>query len=425
MRQTGLHVVKSPGYRQVIHNRARPVNFPSTPEFVNIALVTETFPPEVNGVAMTLHRVVEGLHARGCSVEVVCPRRSDRDEMIATAPYHFEMVPGLPIPRYDGLRFGLPAKGRLVRRWRKSRPDLIHVATEGPLGWSAVRAARALGIPFVTTFHTNFHAYGSHYGYGFLKKTVLWWLQSIRRHAEATFVPSPALRKELEAAGFERLSILSRGVDTQLFAPAKRDSALRAQWGVGPETPVALYVGRVAGEKNLPLTFAAYAAMRAIRRDLKLVIVGDGPERRKLEAAHPEVIFAGMQRGENLARHYASGDCFLFASTTETFGNVITEAMASGLAVLSFDYAAAQTYLREGENGALAPFQDEEAFLARARQLARELDLWPVFGNAARKTALGISWDHILDQFHRELQAILRCRATPLSAVTSPSQSAV
>lgn len=374
---------------------------------MKIVLVTETFPPEVNGVAMTLHRVTEGLSDRGHSLEVVCPFHRDRAELALSGNYTLEMVPGLPIPRYDDLRFGLPARSRLLCRWRVLQPDLVHIATEGPLGWSAMRAARGLGIPYITTFHTNFHRYGAHYGYGFLNKVVLRWLRSMRENATATFVPSETVREELAQAGFSRLSILGRGVDTVLYDPAKRDERLRASWGATPDTPVALYVGRVASEKNIPLTFRAYQAMRNILPDLKLVVVGDGPERAALEQTHPEVRFAGMRRGEDLARHYAAGDVFLFASLSETFGNVVTEAMASGLVVLGHDYAAPHQYIRDGDNGRLAPFGDTEGFLAAACSLAMERESWPSLRSAARATALDLSWDAILDHFESELCALV------------------
>jgi glycosyltransferase involved in cell wall biosynthesis len=389
---------------------------------VKIALVTETFPPEINGVAMTLHRVVGGLSTRGHELEVVCPRRSDREEWAKTESFAVHMVPGLPIPRYDDLRFGLPAAGNLKRRWRANPPNLIHIATEGPLGWSAVRAAKALKIPFITTFHTNFHAYGKHYGYGFLNRGVLWWLKKIRREARSTFVPSEVLRDELAKEGFERLSILSRGVDTQLYDPAKRDDALRASWGADADTPVALFVGRVAGEKNVPLTIEAFRAMQTELPDLKLVIVGDGPERKRLEAAHQDIIFAGMRRGEDLARHYASGDCFLFASVTETFGNVVTEAMASGLVALTYDYAAGHKFIEDGVNGALASFDDAVAYRQRAVALAQTRDAWSSLRQAARETALSISWDSVLDGFEREISAIVaRSGASPSLSVSSAS----
>jgi len=371
---------------------------------VKIALVTETFPPEINGVAMTLHRVVQGLHKRGHSLEVICPKRKDRLDFDTENTFSWFFVRGLPIPKYSELRFGLPGFRQLTRHWTATRPDLIHIATEGPLGWSAARTAHKLKIPFITTFHTNFDAYGSHYGYGFLQKIVAAWMRSIRQHAQATFVPNAVLKTTLEANGFKHLAILSRGVDTELFAPEHRDPSLRASWGASPETPVAIYVGRIAGEKNIPLTVDAWLEMRAILPTLKLVIVGDGPERKKLEANYPDIHFAGMRRGQDLARHYASADTFLFASTTETFGNVVTEAMASGLAVLAYDYAAPHKYIVDEENGYLVPFDDAKQFLETSRKLAANQHQWSTIGAAARKTTLGISWDTVLDGFNQDIQ---------------------
>lgn len=411
VRQNRLFVAKVRFIHRVIHNRAGFVNGWDRQKLVKIVLVTETFPPEINGVAMTLHRVVEGLATRGHTLEVVCPKRNDRKSENSDR-YSLFMLPGLPIPRYQDLRFGLPAARRLQRRWSKFKPDLIHIATEGPLGWSAVRAARALNIPFITTFHTNFHSYGAHYGYGFLNKTVLWWLRSIRKHALGTFVPSEVLRDELAQQGFRNLQILSRGVDTELYGPSKRDPELRASWGANEDTPIAIYVGRVAGEKNIPLTVQAYRRMQQTLPTMKLVIVGDGPERPKLEKQNPDIIFAGMRRGEDLARHYASGDVFIFASITETFGNVITEAMASRLLVISYDYAAAHKFIRNGENGATALFNNPSAFLECADACARRHAEWPGLRDKARETALDISWNRVLDGFETKLLSYLPRPAT-------------
>lgn len=380
---------------------------------MKIALITETFPPEINGVAMTLHRVVEGLTDRGHEVEVICPRREDRLQFFSSAPFHLHMVPGLPIPKYPELRFGLPAGGVLKQAWTKDRPDLVHIATEGPLGWSAQRITERLGIPTITTFHTNFHRYGSHYGFGIFKPLIFWWLRRMRRHALRTFVPSEELKAELEKEGFQRLSILSRGVDTELFGPHRRSEALRASWSVDPETPVAIYVGRLAPEKNLPLTIRAYEVMRRILPTLRLVLVGDGPERANIERTHPEIILAGPRRGEDLAAHYASGDIFPFASITETFGNVITEAMASGLVVVSYDYAAARKHMRNGVNGVTVPINDEVAYLAAITLLARQPELWPGLRTAAHQTAASISWNAILDQFNQEILSLVPTVPSP------------
>ncbi|MDP0498603.1 MAG: glycosyltransferase family 1 protein [Verrucomicrobiota bacterium JB022] len=368
--------------------------------------MTETFPPEINGVSMTLSRLVGGLLRRGHQVQVIAPWRRDRRANLMPG-CELISVPGMPIPRYENLRFGLPLPGIMNKHWRGNPPDLVHIATEGPLGWAASRACRGLKIPLVTSFHTNFHSYGRFYGYGGVTKAVLSYMRRFHQHAEVTFVPSDDTLNRLARAGFDHLEILGRGVDTELFSPARRSDALRAEWGAKPDTPVALYVGRVASEKNLPLTIQAWLAMRETRPDLKLVVVGDGPERGKLAQEHPEIVFAGMREGEDLASHYASGDVFLFGSVTETFGNVVTEAMASGLVLLAYDYAAPQRFVRDGENGRIAPLHDEAAYLAAARDLAAHPEAWPQMREKARETMMSVSWEAVLDKFEQRLQGIL------------------
>lgn len=364
---------------------------------MRIALVTETYPPEVNGVAMTLQRLCLGLAARKHTIQVVRPRQEKWDTQRVDDGIEEVPLPGLPLPGYSGLHFGLPAIGALVEKWRSRRPDIVHVATEGPLGWSAIRAARKLSIPLTSSFHTNFHTYGQHYGFGVLQRVALRYLRYIHNATTCTLVPSADVMAALEKDGFQNLGLLGRGVDTHLFAPTKRDPALRREWGADEQTPVAIYVGRVASEKNIPLTIKAWQEMKAHLPNLRLVFVGDGPEARALKHAHPDIIFSGMQKGKELARHYASGDCFLFGSTTETFGNVITEAMASGLVVLAYDYAAPKQYIRSWQNGVTVPFADSTAYLSTARELATRQAEWNTLRKNARQTAISISWDTVVD----------------------------
>jgi len=371
---------------------------------LNLALVTETFPPEVNGVSMTLGKLVDGLRERGHHTTVVAPRRPDRESL--EGRHNLVMVPGVPIPRYRELRFGLPAHRRLLNLWKQNRPDLIHVATEGPLGWSALRIADKLGIPVVSSFHTNFHSYGRHYGFGFLHAGVLKWLRHCHNRTLRTFAPSNDLIETLKSDGFHNLRLLARGVDTDLFGPHRRSDDLRNEWKSGPDVPVALYVGRLAGEKNLSLVIEAYNTMREGLNDLRLVLVGDGPERKRIQKEAPEAVFAGMRQGVSLAQHYASADAFIFASVTETFGNVVTEAMASSLPVLAFDYAAPGRFIKNGSNGFLAPFDDRASFLEQAREMATRRNEWGSLGRKARESIFPHSWDSVIDSYLRELMPL-------------------
>ena len=386
---------------------------PLRPRVMHIALVTETYPPEVNGVAMTNQRLVRGLLGLGHRVLLVKPRRADDAEAEAEQPgTEIFGVFGVPIPNYAGLRFGLPAPGQLEHAFEEAHPDLVHVATEGPLGCAALRAARKLGLPVTSTFHTNFHEYCADYGAAALGRATLAYLRWFHNACALTTVPDPDLIHRLDDAGLRRLRRLGRGVDTELFHPDRRDPELRARWGAGRDTPVAIYVGRAAAEKNIPLALRAWAEARKQRPELRMVVVGGGPELKKLRRRWPDVHFAGMRYDADLARHYASGDLFLFGSLSETFGNVVPEALASGLATLTFDYAAGRQFIRDGENGHLVPYGDEAAFTAAAVRLARNPEAWPAVGYRARETAERQPWSATIRTFDALLAEAARCGKT-------------
>src|SRR5207249_3283595 len=287
-----------------------------------VCVVSETYPPEINGVAMTLARLVDGLRGRGHAVSVVRPRqRVDR----CGPPRDAEefLVHGAPLPGYGGLQIGLPAAGALRRHWTRHRPDVVYVATEGPLGWSAVRAATRLRLPVVSGVHTNFHSYAKHYHAGWFVRVVAGYLRRFHNRTTATVVATADLRARLNALGFTNLSVLGRGVDSGLFTPERRCAALRAAWGVSEHDTVALYVGRIAPEKNLELAVEAYRAMQRVGGARRFVLVGDGPQRAALHKRHPDLVFPGALIAQQLAAHYAAADVFLFPSETETFGNVV------------------------------------------------------------------------------------------------------
>ena len=365
------------------------------------AMVTETYPPEVNGVARTIGLMVEGLCARGHAVQLVRPRQHRADRGADGADFQELLRPGIPVPRYTQLKMGMPGGRALVRAWTRWRPDLVHIATEGPLGWSALAAARKLKLPVVTDFHTNFHAYSRHYGVSWLRRPIAGYLRHFHNRADCTLVPTGELARQLAAQGFERLRVVGRGVNPKVFSPERRSRALRATWGADDDTLVALCVSRFAPEKNFPLVIEAYEAMRRLRPGTRLVLVGDGPLLEELRRAGVGCVIAGRLVNGELSAHYASADVFLFPSATETFGNVLIEAMASGLPTLSYDYAAAAELVRHGENGLKVGFEQEEDFIGQAEWLAGHPEALGELGAQARLTASAVSWEEIFQRLER------------------------
>jgi glycosyltransferase involved in cell wall biosynthesis len=392
---------------------------PDASEQRHICIVTETYPPEVNGVAMTLSHLVAGLRSQGHAVSVVRPRRQSSERSRDNGDPTVTVVPGLPIPGYKGAHVGLPARGLLQGCWTQHRPDVVYVATEGPLGWSAVRTAQRLRIPVLSGFHTNFDSYSKHYRLGWLQPLIFHYLCRFHNRTTGTLVPSVDLRDRLQAVGIHNVSVLGRGVDSQLFTPERRCAALRRTWGVSDSDLAVLYVGRVASEKNLGLAVAAYRAIQQFSASVKFIVVGDGPLRAPLQKAHPDLIFCGVQIGEQLAKHYASADVFLFPSETETFGNVTLEAMASGLVVLAYNYAAAHMHMTHGETGVLVPYGEPQAFIDAAVKLARAPQSLDTIRQQARAYVGSVNWQCVVERFVTLLTgALVESHTAPTLALT-------
>lgn len=339
---------------------------------MRIAFVTETYPPEINGVALTVQSLVHGCRKQGHFVELIRPHQAhaapSNQRLVLEHPWR-----GAALPFYPGLQFGLPGKAKLMRLWTQARPDGVYVATEGPLGFSAVSAARALGIPVLTGLHTRFDDFMNHYGLSWLARPAFAFMRAFHARADATLVPTQALQQSLTGAGFKRVKVLSRAVDTGLFNPGKRSAALRVQWGLDADQLAVLFVGRIAPEKNLALAIQSFQAIRARFPGARQIWVGDGPALKALKSRYghdPDMIFCGTLRDEALAMAYASADLFVFPSLSETFGNVTLEALASGLPVCAFDYGAAAEAVRSARNGYAASFGDAAAFVRASVALA-------------------------------------------------------
>lgn len=368
---------------------------------MQIDLVTETYPPEHGGAPRVIHRFVELLRARGHRVTVLRPRQ--RHEHRAGGDF---LVRSLKFPFDPTLRIGLPEARRLTRRWRGERPNLVHVATQGPLGASALFVARRRGLPVATSFHTNFDQFAAHYGIQFLVPAIVGYLRAFHNRVAVTLVPSKSARARLASLGFERLRIVGRGVDGTRFHPDQRRLELRRVLGIRDDELAVLSVGRLAPEKGVALAIEATRAIRAVR-PARLVVVGDGPLRRTLSDSNPDARFLGHRGGDDLARHYASADLFLFPSRTETFGNVVLEAMASGLPVIAFSNAVAAECIQSGVDGVTVPLESPASFVDAAVRVASDDDLRSALGRAARATSAAFTWDAVGAELSRELTSVV------------------
>ena len=368
---------------------------------LRIAVVTETWPPEINGVALTLSRLVQGLCQRNHEIQLIRPRQGKHEQARAADEFKELLLRGLPIPHYPQLKMGLPSKRALVRAWSLKRPDLVHIATEGPLGWSALQAARRLRLPVTSDFRTNFHSYSKHYGMAWLSKPIMAYLRKFHNHTACTMVPTHLLKSELSQQGFANLQVVARGVDTALFNPAKRSSRLRAQWQAQPDTLVLLSAGRLAAEKNLDLVIRTYQALRETTDNVRLVVAGDGPYLDEFKSRCPDAVFLGMCCHGTLAEVYASADVFLFPSLTETFGNVTLEALACGTPVLAFDCAAASEWVQTGQNGWLVPTGHEQRYIATALEAMRESARLMAMREACRRSVEVLDWLQIVLRVER------------------------
>jgi glycosyltransferase involved in cell wall biosynthesis len=381
---------------------------------LRLTLITETFHPEVNGVARTLGRWVDTFRGRGHHVGVFRPRQPRE-------PAGQGLVHGVALPFYPQVRLGVASPLRLANLLAVSRPDLIHVATEGPLGCAALVAAATMGIPVASSFHTNFDQYLAHYSLGGFERLASTYLRWFHNQTAITLVPTESTRRRLLADGFQRVEVWSRGVDAEHFHPRHRDQGLRHSLNLTDEDVLLLYVGRLAYEKNLPALMSAFARLRrqTTGQRVLLGLVGDGPLAAGLRAQQPpDVIFAGEQHGLALARWFASADVFAFPSLSETFGNVVLEAQASGLPVVAFDGPALAERVTPEIDGLLVP-ADGDLAPALAR-LCSDRGLRKAWGQAARLKAVRQGWGTIFEILERRYREIIGPRTALARTVPLP-----
>ncbi len=364
---------------------------------MRIALFTDTCFPTVNGVARALGLLIEHANARGHAVLLVSPDLSA--EPHPGAAVHLT-IPGVQLPFYRELKAARPWLGGAIQRALSDfSPDVVHVATEAMVGAAGRRWALSNDVPLVTSYCTNFPDYLSGYGMGFGEQLCWGYLRRFHAAAAVTLCPSRATLRDLASRGFHsRMGLWSRGVDSDLFDPTRRDEELRREMAPGADV-VLLYVGRIAPEKKIDLLIEALPRIRAsTTQRVGLVLVGGGPARDGLMAAgHPDVHFTGYRRGTDLAAHYASADAFVFPSDTETFGQVVSEALSSGLPVVAPDRGGVTDLVIPDETGFLFRPGRADELADRAIRLVEDAALRRRLGARGRALAEGRSWSEVFD----------------------------
>ncbi len=358
---------------------------------MRVAIFAETFLPKRDGVAHTVCRLLEHLEARGHASIMWAP-------LGAPARYAATRIishPSFPLPFYPDLRLVRPASD-LTRGLAEFEPDIVHIVNPAILGLAGLRRARELGVPVVASYHTDLPGYTRYYGINFLEDALWAYFRWLHNQADLNLCPSRFTKRELEGRGFERVHVWSRGVDAQRFHPRHRDAVVRARLGVAREDePLLLYVGRLAVEKRVEMLRPLLDAIP----QASLAIVGTGPQRGSLEQlfAGTHTHFAGFLDGGDLAAAYASADIFVFPGANETFGNVVLEAMASGLPVVAPNTGGPADHVRNGRNGFLFESDSEAELLVRTARLARDLPYARALGRQARAYAEEQTWTAILD----------------------------
>jgi phosphatidylinositol alpha 1,6-mannosyltransferase len=359
---------------------------------VRPAIVTESFPPDVNGVAHCVLRVAGHLVHRGHQPLVIAPQPARQAAGDAAFPFPVVRVPSVPMPGYPGFRLGLA--GRRVRAALAAhRADVVHLASPFFLGAQGSAAAGRLGLPVVAVYQTDIPGYARVYHTGRAGEQFAWrWLRHIHGQAARTLAPSTASAAALPAHGIGRVWLWGRGVDTERFHPGRRRAALRSR--LAPDGQViAGYVGRIAAEKRLDL-LTGVAALPGVR----LVVVGGGPADAAARRLLPGAVFLGPQHGDELAATYASLDIFVHAGPHETFGQTLQEAAASGLPVVAPAAGGPLDIVADGQTGWLVPPGDAAALAAAVARLAADPALRAAQGQAGRARVLSRSWAALGDE---------------------------
>lgn len=365
---------------------------------MRVALVAESFLPRVNGVSNSVIRVARYLHGAGHEAMIVAPD-SYTGESFENMPV--SRIPSLAVPGIHETDVAYGSSEQLARAIQRFDPDVVHLASPFALGHMALRALQATRVPTVAVFQTDVAGFAEHYGLSAVSFLADAWIRRLHRRVDLTLVPSSDSERYLSRLGVDRVARWGRGVDTEMFHPGWRETALYP----GVHRTVVGYVGRLAPEKNVDIL-----RILAQDPDIQLVIIGDGPERAELETALPNAIFTGLLRGETLSRHIASLDVLVAPGERETFCQVIQEGMAAGLPVVAPAVGGPRDLVVPGETGFLYPPGDASAMRAGVRTLAASAHLRATMGVSARALVAGRTWPAVCAELVGHYEAVIEQR---------------
>jgi len=370
------------GQRELERNRRLP----------RIAYFAGTMRPGHDGVTRVLYQLIAHLKQREVPNVFFSPIVSDDGEDSS-----IHRVPSVTFPLYRDYRLAVPGQRYFEAQLREFSPDLLHINSPCSLGYAAVRYAHKANIPVVATYHTHFASYAKYYNIRAFEALSWSYFRRIYNGCQRVYVPSEPILEELKGHGVRNLEFIPHGVDTQTFHPGHRSLEWRRNLGIDGKT-VLLYVGRLVWEKDLRTLAEAHRILCAQRNDLAFVLVGDGPIRPELEALMPGAVFLGQRSGAELSTAYASSDVFVFPSTTETFGNVTIEAMASGLPPVCARQGGSSGLIHNGSTGLLAAPCDPGDLASTITFLVDHPSTRLEMGRRALAFARGQSWDRVFDR---------------------------
>lgn len=376
-------------------------------EKLKIAIVTETWLPEINGVSLSLLQICKGLQNRGHKILLIRPQQNE--SCTEFVPNKECLVNGQSIPKYSQMQFGWPQYRKVSQALEVFAPDVVHIVTEGPLGLAVLQVCKTKSIPVTSGFHSAFQDFSRFYNLSFFIKPIQHYLKWFHNNTLVTCVPSQDTADAIRQFGAKcEIEVVKTGVDVDKFSPSFKSSRLRRSWGACEQTTVMLYVGRLSQEKEIQVLIESYLYIRKnTSKKVKLVIVGDGPDRQRLEllCKNSDVIFTGLLRDDRLAEAFASANVFTFASQVETFGNVVLEAMASGLAVVAYNYACAKQYL-DVETAWLIPLGNQTEFTQQLVNLPSNEVLMEM-GQKAQVKVQNVGWEHSVQQLEQLFYRVL------------------